>query len=118
MSTTVDQKTFKTTPYQHQMDALAAGAERESFGFLMEMGTGKSKCLIDNMAHLYLKGKINFALVILARCAPCLAAHLNKAKKMGLRIDRNVTETRTIRTEFRHRCLLFAIIKVQLEPWH
>jgi len=64
MSTTVDQKTFKTTPYQHQMDALAAGAERESFGFLMEMGTGKSKCLIDNMAHLYLKGKINFALVI------------------------------------------------------
>ena len=30
----------------------------------MEMGTGKSKVLIDNMAMLYLDGQINFALVI------------------------------------------------------
>ena len=30
----------------------------------MEMGTGKSKVLIDNMAMLYLEGQINFALVI------------------------------------------------------
>ena len=30
----------------------------------MEMGTGKSKVLIDNMGQLFLKGKINFALVI------------------------------------------------------
>jgi SNF2 family DNA or RNA helicase len=30
----------------------------------MEMGTGKSKCLIDNMAQLYLNGKIDFALII------------------------------------------------------
>jgi SNF2 family DNA or RNA helicase len=64
MSTTVAQEVFKTTPYQHQTEALSIGAERESFGLLMEMGTGKSKCLIDNVAHLYLKGKINFALVI------------------------------------------------------
>ena len=64
MSTDVAQKTFKTAPYQHQLQALSIGAERESFGFLMEMGTGKSKCLIDNVAHLYLKGKIDFALVI------------------------------------------------------
>ncbi len=64
MSTAIDPKTFKTTPYQHQTDALVEGADEESFGFLMEMGTGKSKCLIDNMAHLYLKGKVDFALVI------------------------------------------------------
>lgn len=64
MSTTVSEKTFKTKPYQHQVDALNAGADLESFGFLMEMGTGKSKCLIDNMAHLYIKGNIDFALVI------------------------------------------------------
>lgn len=64
MSTTVAQEVFKTTPYQHQKEALSIGAERESFGLLMEMGTGKSKCLIDNVAHLYLKGKLNFALVI------------------------------------------------------
>ncbi len=30
----------------------------------MEMGTGKSKVLIDNMGQLFLEGKINFALVI------------------------------------------------------
>ena len=30
----------------------------------MEMGTGKSKVLIDNMSMLYDKGKINGALII------------------------------------------------------
>ncbi|BCV06353.1 MAG: hypothetical protein CM15mV131_260 [uncultured marine virus] len=30
----------------------------------MEMGTGKSKVLVDNMAMLYDKGKINGALII------------------------------------------------------
>ena len=30
----------------------------------MEMGTGKSKVLVDNIAMLYDKGKINAALII------------------------------------------------------
>ena len=30
----------------------------------MEMGTGKSKVLIDELGILYLKGEINFALII------------------------------------------------------
>ncbi len=38
----------KTKPYQHQVDALKRGMLRPSYGYLMEMGTGKSKVLIDN----------------------------------------------------------------------
>lgn len=64
MSTTIAENVYKTTPYGHQEQALTIGAERDSFGYLMEMGTGKSKVLIDNMAHLYLTGKLDFALVI------------------------------------------------------
>lgn len=30
------------------------------------------------------KELINFALVVFAKCAPCLAAHLKKAKQMGI----------------------------------
>ncbi len=38
--------------------------DREVFAYFMEMGTGKSKVLIDNMAMLYDRGKINGALII------------------------------------------------------
>jgi SNF2 family DNA or RNA helicase len=55
---------FKTTPYEHQRTALSKAGHKSSYGFLMEMGTGKSKCLIDNMAQMYLDGLINFALII------------------------------------------------------
>ena len=55
---------FKTKPYQHQLDALNAGMNKKSYGYLMEMGTGKSKVLIDNLAGLTLNGEINFALII------------------------------------------------------
>lgn len=64
MSTALSADLFKTTPYEHQMSALQAAADRESFGFLMEMGTGKSKVLIDNMAYLYGHKRISFALII------------------------------------------------------
>jgi len=37
---------------------------REVFAYLMEMGTGKSKVLLDNIAMLYDRGKINGALII------------------------------------------------------
>ena len=37
---------------------------KEVFAYFMEMGTGKSKVLLDNIAMLYDKGKINGALLI------------------------------------------------------
>ena len=55
---------FKMPPFQHQKDALEYGWARPEFGLFMEMGTGKSKVLIDNIGMLYQKGEIDFALVI------------------------------------------------------
>ena len=55
---------FKTKPYKHQLTALEKSWNRETYAYFMEMGTGKTKVLIDNMAMLYDKGKINGALII------------------------------------------------------
>jgi len=55
---------FKTDPYAHQLSALKKSWDREEFAYFMEMGTGKSKVLVDNIAMLYDKGKINGALII------------------------------------------------------
>jgi len=55
---------FKTKPYAHQLDALEASWDKENFAYFMEMGTGKSKVLLDNAAILYDKGLINGLLLI------------------------------------------------------
>ena len=55
---------FKTKPYAHQITALEKSWNKAAFAYFMEMGTGKSKVLIDNIAMLYDKGKINGALII------------------------------------------------------
>ena len=55
---------FKTKPYEHQLDALKASWDKENFAYFMEMGTGKSKVLLDNAAMLYDKGQINGLLLI------------------------------------------------------
>jgi len=55
---------FKTKPYAHQLTALEKSWNKESYAYFMEMGTGKTKVLIDNMAMLYDKGKIDGALIV------------------------------------------------------
>jgi SNF2 family DNA or RNA helicase len=55
---------FKTKPYAHQLTALEKSWNRENFAYFMEMGTGKTKVLIDNLAMLYDKGKVDSALII------------------------------------------------------
>ena len=55
---------FKTKPYAHQLKALEMSWDKEYFAYFMEMGTGKSKVLIDNISMLYDNGKINGALII------------------------------------------------------
>ena len=55
---------FKTKPYKHQLTALEKSWNKETFAYFMEMGTGKTKVLIDNMSMLYDKGKIDGALII------------------------------------------------------
>jgi len=55
---------FKTKPFAHQLKALEMSWDKKVFAYFMEMGTGKSKVLIDNISMLYDKGKINGALII------------------------------------------------------
>ena len=55
---------FKTPPYKHQLKALELSWQKSYFAYFMEMGTGKSKVLLDNIAMLYDAGKINGALII------------------------------------------------------
>jgi|TARA_R110002012_G_scaffold266640_1_gene450255 SNF2 family DNA or RNA helicase len=55
---------FKTKPYDHQLKALKMSWDKEVFAYFMEMGTGKSKVLIDNASMLYDKGRINGLLLI------------------------------------------------------
>jgi len=55
---------FKTKPYAHQLTALEKSWEREYYAYFMEMGTGKSKVLLDNAAMLYDQGKIDGLLII------------------------------------------------------
>jgi len=55
---------FKTRPYKHQLTALEKSWNRETYAYFMEMGTGKTKVLIDNAAMLYDKGKIDGLLII------------------------------------------------------
>ena len=55
---------FKMKPYKHQLTALEKSWNKETYAYFMEMGTGKTKVLIDNLAMLYDKGKVDGALII------------------------------------------------------
>lgn len=55
---------FKLPPYAHQKECLTVSWNKEYFGYLMEMGTGKSKTLIDNVGILYFCKMINAWLCI------------------------------------------------------
>ena len=55
---------YKTKPYEHQRKALEASAEKVQWAYFMEMGTGKTKVTIDNIAYLFFQRKITAALII------------------------------------------------------
>ena len=55
---------FKTRPYAHQREAWELSKDKDEFALFMDMGTGKSKVIIDNIAYLYDRGRIDSALII------------------------------------------------------
>jgi SNF2 family DNA or RNA helicase len=55
---------YKTKPYQHQEDALKHSFDKRNYAYFMEMGCGKSKVLLDNMAWLRLKKQIDAAIIV------------------------------------------------------
>jgi hypothetical protein len=50
--------------FNHQKTALELAAGQKAFAYFMDMGTGKSKTLIDEMAELYACGEIERALIV------------------------------------------------------
>lgn len=55
---------MRTTPYEHQLVAYEASKNQPFWAYLMEMGTGKSKVLIDNFCYLWLKERITGVLIL------------------------------------------------------
>lgn len=103
---------FKTVPYDHQTEAIDRAGERKSFAFFMEMGTGKSKTLIDNLGQLAVQDKVDFCLIIAPKgvyrnwVTKELPEHMSDA--VNYRVIRWVTgpnkkqleEMRSVRQEF------------------
>ncbi len=61
---TTNELLYTTTPYQHQKEALEVMWGNECFGLFMEMGTGKSKIIIDEIYNLIERNLINCVVII------------------------------------------------------
>jgi SNF2 family DNA or RNA helicase len=55
---------FKTRPYAHQSEAWERSRSQSEYALFMEMGTGKSKVIVDNIAYLYDTGRIDTAIIV------------------------------------------------------
>jgi SNF2 family DNA or RNA helicase len=55
---------FKTLPYKHQKSGAEIISELPLFCFGDEMGTGKSKMIVDGVCHLHEQEKIDAAIII------------------------------------------------------
>jgi len=63
MSKSDDYK-YKTKPYEHQRAVFQESCDRRSYALFMEMGTGKSKVIVDNIGYLREKGEIDSVLIV------------------------------------------------------
>lgn len=55
---------FKTDPYQHQLEVYECSKDRDYWAFFMEMGTGKSKVVVDQIGYLWDKQALDTVLII------------------------------------------------------
>ena len=60
----IEEYNFKTEPYQHQIDTLKLSANENLYALFLEMGLGKSKILLDNIAILFKEEKISGAVIV------------------------------------------------------
>ena len=94
---------FKTKPFEHQLKALKMSWDKENFAYFMEMGTGKSKVLIDNISMLYDKGKINGALIIAPKGVYKNWADSEIPTHMADHIEKKVVLWRTSETSAKYK---------------
>ena len=108
---------FKTKPYAHQLKALEMSWNKEVFAYFMEMGTGKSKVLLDNVAMLFDKGKIDSVLIVAPKgvyknwYASEIPEHLAK------HIDRNVVLWKALITK-EQKCKLDSLFEQDFTKLH
>jgi len=55
---------YKTEPYQHQRDVLETSAYKNLYALFLEMGLGKSKILLDNLAILFKQDEVSGAVIV------------------------------------------------------
>lgn len=55
---------FKTQPFAHQLRAYYLQRDVPAFALPMDMGTGKTKVIIDTAGHLFLEGEIRGLVVV------------------------------------------------------
>ena len=72
---------YFTEPYEHQREAFLASCQSAVYALLMDMGTGKTKVVIDTLAFNFEEGRINFILVsapkgVIANWVPEIDKHL------------------------------------------
>jgi SNF2 family DNA or RNA helicase len=54
---------FKTKPFKHQQDCFDRSYDKKFYALLMEMGTGKSKVILDTAAWMFDAGHINAVII-------------------------------------------------------
>ena len=118
---------FKTKPYAHQLDALDTSCKRENFAYFMEMGTGKSKVLLDNAAVLYDNGEINGLLIIAPKgvyrnwyeneIPKHLPDHIQKKVVLWKTSDKSVKQREILNTLFETGFLNFHILIMNVEAF-
>jgi len=94
---------FKTKPYAHQLKALEMSWNKEVFAYFMEMGTGKSKVLLDNVAMLFDKGKINSVLIVAPKGVYKNWYDSEIPEHLAKHIDRNVVLWKSLVTKEQKR---------------
>ena len=94
---------FKTKPYAHQLKALEMSWNKEVFAYFMEMGTGKSKVLLDNVAMLFDKGKINSVLIVAPKGVYKNWSDSEIPEHLAKHIDRNVVLWKALVTKEQKR---------------
>ena len=96
---------FKTKPYEHQKDCLSKSWDKESYAFFMEMGTGKTKVAIDNIALLRIHKQITGCLIIAPKSVYTVWAYDEIIKHISNDIQYNIYKWNIDKPKTLDKCL-------------
>tara|TARA_R100000773_G_scaffold10258_1_gene9509 strand:- start:2571 stop:3995 length:1425 start_codon:yes stop_codon:yes gene_type:complete len=88
---------FKTEPFAHQKEALTECWDKKSYALFMEMGTGKTKVLLDNIGALRSQNMINGALIIAPKSVYTVWYNTEIPKHLNVEYDMMLWKSTTVR---------------------